>query len=154
MSHPGPELALLLLASYRKLVDEAVLELDRRGYPEITPTLHYAMTAIDLGARTASELAQALAVTKQAAAKTVNALASRGFVDVSVDALDSRRKQLSVTDAGYRVMNEGAVVFDELREHWAEQVGLHDIERLEQTLRNYSSNAPIQLKAPGWLKDG
>ena len=39
MTHPGPDLALLLLGSYRKLVDQAVRELNRRGYPDVTPTL-------------------------------------------------------------------------------------------------------------------
>ena len=153
MNNPGPELALLLLASYRRLVDEAILELERRGHPDVTPTLHYAMTAIDLGAGTASELAQALAVTKQAAAKTVAALEARGFIEIGVDPRDTRRKQLRVTERGHDVMQEGAAVFDELREKWVASAGESRIAELEAVLRDFSGARPIRLDAPGWPND-
>ncbi|WP_382305426.1 MarR family winged helix-turn-helix transcriptional regulator [Herbiconiux sp. UC225_62] len=150
MTHAGPDLALLLLASYRRLVDQATVELDRRGYPDVTPTLHYAMTAISLGAETASELAQALAVTKQAAAKTVTSLLERGFIDSTPDPADNRRKRLTVTDLGRRVMDEGATIFDDLREKWIAAAGPDAITALEGTLREYTGSEVIRLDAPGW----
>jgi DNA-binding MarR family transcriptional regulator len=153
MTNPGPDLALLLLASYRKLVDQAVLELERRGYADVTPTLHYAMTAISLGAATASELGQALAVSKQAAAKTVAALSARDFIAVESDPSDNRRKRLRVTALGYRVMQEGAAILDELRERWANDVGRDEMTGLERMLRDYTGDAAIRLEAPGWLSD-
>jgi DNA-binding MarR family transcriptional regulator len=153
MTHPGPELALLLLASYRRLVDDAVLELERRGHPDVTPTLHYAMTAIDLGAATASELGQALAVTKQAAAKTVTALVARDYVEVAVDPDDSRRKLLRVTELGHRVMRDGEEVFDVLRDQWIAAAGQQDVTDLERVLRAFLGGESVRLEAPGWPRD-
>lgn len=153
MTNPGPELALLLLAAYRKLVDDAIVALADRGYPDVTTTQHYAMTAIDGGASTASELGHALAVTKQAAAKTVAALEARKFIEVGVDPGDSRRKALRVTDLGHRVMREGAAIFDDLRAQWIESAGGEAISQLERTLRDYSAGKPVRLDAPGWSQD-
>lgn len=150
MTHPGPDLALLLLGSYRKLVDQAVRELNRRGYPDVTPTLHYAMTAISLGAKTGSELAQALAVSKQAASKTVTTLLERHFIESIPDPADSRRKRLTVTDLGHRVMEEGAAIFDALRDSWSEAAGPDALASLEQTLRDYNGAEAIRLDSPGW----
>ncbi|WP_251857244.1 MarR family winged helix-turn-helix transcriptional regulator [Herbiconiux sp. L3-i23] len=130
-----------------------MLELAHHGHADVTPTLHYAMSAIDLGAGTASELAQALAVTKQAAAKTVSVLLARGYIDIDVDPDDRRRKRLRVTVAGHRVMQDGAAIFDTLRENWAEQAGKEAVEALEETLRDYTRDAPIRLDSPGWSND-
>ena len=153
MDQSGPDLALLLLATYRKLVDRAVLDLEQRGYHDVTPALHFAMTAISLGADSASTLAEALAVTKQAAAKTVAALASREWVHVSVDPTDSRRKRLVVTPLGNAVMTEGAAAFDRLRRSWADAAGEAALGQLEQTLRDFVGADSIRLDAPGWGRD-
>ena len=78
MSRSGPELALLLMGSYRKLVDAAVHELAARGYDDVRPMHDFAMRAIASGADNASELGRRLSVSKQAAAKTVALLVDRG----------------------------------------------------------------------------
>lgn len=150
MNHPGPDLALLLLASYRKLVDQAISELDRRGYPDYTPTMHYAMTAISLGSETASELAQALAVTKQAAAKTVTSLLERRYLQTTTDPADNRKKRLTVTELGHHVMQEGIVIFDALREDWIAAAGSDALVVLEDTLRHFTGPDQIRLDSPGW----
>lgn len=150
MKNPGPDLALLLLASYRKLVDQAIVELDHRGYPDVTPTLHYAMTAISLGSETASELAQALAVTKQAAAKTVTSLLERRYIEATTDPTDSRKKRLTVTELGHRVMQDGIAIFDTLREEWINGAGAEALAALENTLREYTGPDVIRLDSPGW----
>lgn len=150
MTTAGPELALLLLASYRRLVDRAVDELARRGFPDITQTHHYAMSAIERGAVTASQLGEALEVTKQAAAKTVTALLARKFIEVEPDSEDSRRKLLRVTDLGRSVMSAGAEVFDELRAEWAAEIGPERMLEFENVLREFAGDATIRLDHPGW----
>lgn len=150
MNHPGPDLALLLLATYRKMVDQAIVELDRRGYPDVTPTLHYAMTAISLGSETASQLGQALAVTKQAAAKTVTSLLERRYIETTSDPTDSRKKRLTVTELGHQVMQEGMAIFDALREDWEATAGTDAVNALENTLRQYAGTEVIRLDSPGW----
>ncbi|GIJ43713.1 MarR family transcriptional regulator [Virgisporangium aliadipatigenens] len=151
MTRPGPHLALLLLGSYRKLVDAAVRELADRGHDDVRPSLHYAMSAIDLGAESASELGRALSVSKQAAAKTIAVLVQRGWVAVEDDTADRRRRRLRVTDLGHRVMREGEAIFDDLRKAWAERIGDDELARLEELLTAFVGADTIRLESPGWI---
>lgn len=147
----GPNLALLLLGSYRRLVDAAVLELAARGYDDVRPAHDYAMRAIDAGADSASDLGRALSVSKQAAAKTIAVLSERGYVVSEEDPADGRRKRIRVTDLGHEVMSEGERIFDELRNAWGEQLGDTELAHLETQLATFVGNAPIRLDAPGWI---
>jgi DNA-binding MarR family transcriptional regulator len=150
---PGPNLALLLLGSYRKLVDATVLELETRGYSDYRPSLHYALSAIDLGAESATELGRALSVTKQAAAKTIAVLAERGYVVVAEDPADRRRKRLGVTDLGHQVMSEGESIFDDLHRALAAQLGPDELAHLEQQLASIVGGESIRMEAPGWVSE-
>src|ERR1700736_1814316 len=123
MARSGANLALLLLASFRSLVDAAIAELARRGYEDFRPVHDFAMRAIAAGADNASELGRHLSVSKQAAAKTVGVLGEAGYVARGADPLDARRKRLQVTALGFEVMREGEAVFDELRDKWKRKIG-------------------------------
>ena len=149
MTQPGPHLALLLLGSYRKLVDAAQRELAERGYGDMRSSLHYAISAIDRGATSASELGRALSVTKQAAAKTITILAERGFVVVEQDPIDGRRRSLRVTPLGHQVTIEGEAIFDELRTRWADRIGSEALARLEAQLSDFVGEDGIDLEKPG-----
>ena len=151
MISAGPNLALLLLGSYRKLVDAAVRELAARGYDDVRPAHDYAMRAIDSGADSASDLGRALSVSKQAAAKTIVVLMERGYVVSEEDPADGRRKRLYVTDLGHKLMAEGERIFDELRNAWGEHLGHKELEHLEQQLTTFVGDTPIRLEAPGWV---
>jgi DNA-binding MarR family transcriptional regulator len=147
----GPNLALLLLGSYRKLLEEAVKELAARGYQDVRPSHDFAMRAIDAGADSASELGRALSVSKQAAAKTIAALVERGYVVSEDDPADGRRKRIRVTALGHEVMREGERIFDELRAAWAQQLGHRQLAQLEKHLAAFVGDSPIRLDAPGWV---
>ncbi|MEP6482317.1 MAG: MarR family winged helix-turn-helix transcriptional regulator [Rhodoglobus sp.] len=149
MTRPGPQLALLLLGSYRKLADVAQQELATRGYPDLRSSLHYAMSAIDRGATTASDLGRALAVSKQAASKTIAVLIERGYVSVDQDPTDGRRRHLRVTELGREVTLEGESIFDELRDAWAAKIGAEALLRLEAELSAFVGDDGIRLESPG-----
>ena len=105
---PGATLARLLLAGFTTLVEEVVMELERRGHPGVTSTHEFALQAIDGGAQGASELGRSLGVSKQAAAKTIAALEDLGYLDRHDDPKDKRRKHLAVTARGREMMAIGA----------------------------------------------
>lgn len=149
MTRPGPHLALLLLGSYRKLADAAQRELANRGYGDMRSSLHYAISAIDRGATSASELGRALSVTKQAAAKTIAILVERGYVVVHQDPADGRRRSLRVTDRGHQATAEGEAIFDELRAQWADRIGADALDRLEAQLVEFVGDDGIRLEKPG-----
>ena len=149
MSRSGADLALLLLGGFRVLVDEAILELAKRGYEDVRPVHDFAMRAIAAGADNASELGRRLSVSKQAAAKTVAVLEERGYVTRGADPLDARRKRLQVTALGFEVMREGEAVFDELRNKWKRMIGTKQLERLESDLAALVGASPVRVETPG-----
>jgi DNA-binding MarR family transcriptional regulator len=151
MSRSGPELALLLMGSYRKLVDAAVRELAVRGYDDVRPMHDFAMRAIASGADNASELGRRLSVSKQAAAKTVALLVDRGYIERGADPRDARRKRLEVTTLGWKVMREGEKIFDELRDRLEQQLGAEQLAELEAQLTAFVGDSPVRVEAPGWI---
>ena len=154
MSRSGADLALLLLAGFRSLVDAAVEELARRGYEDVRPVDDFAMRAIAAGADNASELGRRLSVSKQAAAKTIAVLQGRGYVARGADPDDGRRKRLQVTALGFEVLHHGEAVFDELRDRWQQQIGSSQLESLETHLKALVATQPVRLDIPGWLSRG
>ncbi|GAB7037746.1 MULTISPECIES: MarR family winged helix-turn-helix transcriptional regulator [Catenuloplanes] len=149
-SRSGADLALLLLGSYRNLVDEVVRELAARGFPDARPSHEYALRAIRAGADNAAELGRRLAVTKQAAAKTIAVLTERGYVTSGPHPADARRNQVRITDHGLALMREGEAIFDEVRARWERRLGAAELVRLEGQLAQFVGDAPIDLDAPGW----
>ena len=91
---------MLLLGSYRKLVDDALAELAARGHPDARPAHYFAMTAIAAGADSASELGRRLSVSKQAAAKTITVLLEHGYISRDADPRDPRRMRIEVPPPG------------------------------------------------------
>ena len=151
MARSGANLALLLLAGFRSLVDAAIAELARRGYEDFRPVHDFAMRAIAAGADNASELGRRLSVSKQAAAKTIAVLQERGYVARDADPLDARRKRLRVTKLGSEVLRQGEAVFDELRKQWARQIGSAQLVSLETQLAALVGDVPERFDALGWL---
>ena len=152
MERSGPELALLLLGGFRTLTDAAHIELTARGFPGFRPVHEFAMSAIAAGATTTSELGRRLGVSKQAAAKTVAALQELGFVTVTADPHDARRKSLEVTELGLSAVRQGAQIFDELRERWISRVGRAEVEALESTLATLLSDTETDAASfAGWM---
>ena len=151
MALSGPDLALLLLGGFRVFADGATEELAARGYEDVRPTHEFAMRAILAGADSASELGRRMAVTKQAAAKTIAVLEARGYVAREPDPDDRRRMGLRVTARGRAMLREGEAIIDELRDRWEARVGAETVRTVEEALRHLVGTDPVRLDAPGWV---
>lgn len=151
MARTGADLALLLLGGFRHLAEAATAELSRRGFADVRPAHEFALRAVAAGAGSTSELGRRLAVSKQAAAKTVSILEERGYVGRTLDPLDARRRHLVVTALGHEVMREGEAVFEELRRQWERKIGPDELARLEASLVRLVGPSPVRLDAPGWI---
>lgn len=151
MPRSGADLALLLLGSFRSLVDASVKELAAKGFDDVRPVHDFALRAIASGADNASELGRRMSVSKQAAAKTIAVLVARGYVARDADPADGRRKRLEVTPRGFEVMRVGAAIFDELRTRWEHQLGKDELALLEAQLVALVGESPVRADAPGWV---
>lgn len=119
----GTQFAQLLTRASDAMVDEVLIELRSAGHPDLTVANEVAMQAIGHGATTASSLARATGVSRQAAAKTISALEASGYVVRGVDAGDARRKNLSVTSRGHDAIGVGAAAFDRIFARWQQRTG-------------------------------
>jgi DNA-binding MarR family transcriptional regulator len=108
------------------------------------------MRAIASGADSAAELGRRLQVSRQAAAKTVAVLESRGYVTTAADPDDGRRKRLVVTERGLDLLREGEAAIKQMREQWAAQIGSAELDEIERRLAELVGQ-PMLDDAPGWL---
>jgi DNA-binding MarR family transcriptional regulator len=151
VTRSGRELALLLLGSYRKIVDATVVALAANGFDDVRPVHAFALRAIASGATSASQLGRSLAVSKQAAAKTITTLVDRGYVARDEDPADRRRMRIEVTPLGFRLLRTGERTMDQLRESWRQDLGALELETLEGQLRAFVGTTPVRTEAPGWV---
>lgn len=125
------------------MADEVHAELASRGHEGVRPVHEFALRTIDAGADTASELGRRLSVSKQAAAKTIAALQQLGYVIREADPDDARRKRVQVTPRGHEMMTIGGALFDEVRNRWAAQIGVRQLDALEVHLARLVERRPV-----------
>lgn len=147
----GAEMALRLFGAFRSLVDDLHDELTRRGHPDVRPVHGFALQAIGRDGATASELAGRLGVSKQAAGKTVDGLASLGYVERTADPADARRKAIVVTPAGREVLRLSEEIFERLRAQREQQVGAARMRETEEALRRLARGTTLRVDAAAWL---
>lgn len=131
----GAGFARLVLDGFDSMVEEVRVELARAGHPDLTVANEFAIQAINDGAGSAADLARALGVSRQAAAKTINSLEGLGYVTRTSDDEDARRKHLAVTDHGYEAIAIGAAAFDNVYRRWRLSVGAGNAVMVEEALR-------------------
>ena len=140
---------MLLLGGFDAMVDEVIDGLERRGHPGVTATHEFALSAVDAGAQSASDLARSLNVSRQAAAKTIAALEELGYLERRDDQTDARRKTLVVTIHGHDMVTIGAAAFDELHARWSAQIGPSRLESIESALTTLIPRPKTSPQPPG-----
>lgn len=114
----GAQFAQLLMRAFEVMVVEVRESLVAAGHPGLTVANEMAMQAIDSGASDAASLARETGVSRQAAAKTISALESLGYVTRNADPVDARRKALQVTAEGRGAISVGAAAFENFFQRW------------------------------------
>lgn len=148
---PGFELPLLLFTGFRSLIDDLHAELGRQGHPDVRPAHGFAMQAIGRDGVTASDLGRRLGISKQAAGKTVDRLASLGYAERVGDEADGRRKLVRLTPRGIDALVRSAAIFDGLRARWASTLGPKQLADLEAALRTMAPTGGHRLDVAGWF---
>jgi len=148
---PAFELPLRLFLAFRSIIDELHAELAAQGHPDLRPTHGFVLQAIGPGGTTAVELGRALGVSKQAAGKMVETLERMGYVERTADPSDARRKLVRLTDRGADCLERSALIFERIRDGWAERLGAGRVRELERDLRRMTPADPWRLDAPGWF---
>ncbi|NNG35661.1 MarR family transcriptional regulator [Nakamurella aerolata] len=149
----GYRLPLLLLAGFRELIEALHLELGARGHPDLRPAHGFALQAIGGagGGLAAADLATRLGVTKQAAGKTLETLAGLGYISLTVDPSDARRRTATLTARGRAALSHSAAIFDRLGAQWADRVGEQAVAALERTLAELTGPVTLRTDSASWL---
>ncbi|MCO1661002.1 MarR family winged helix-turn-helix transcriptional regulator [Pseudonocardia humida] len=151
---PGYELPLRLLFGFRVLVDGVHAELARHGHPELRPVHGFVLQAVGPSGATAVELGRRLGVSKQAAAKHIEFLQTRGYLERATDPDDARRRPVRLTERGLDSLRRSAAAFDEMRASWGRTLGEQRLRALEADLRAVTPQAAFRLDLPGWFAGG
>ena len=148
----GFELPLLLVGAFRSLIDELHRWLTQSGHGEARPLHGFALQAIGPGGSTVSELGRRLAVSKQAAAKTVASLERLGYVSREPDPADGRAVRLLRTARGEEMLALSATFFDAYHTRLAQALGPRRLADLEDDLEQIAAPSGDYLRGfPGWM---
>ena len=149
----GFELPLRMFLAFRGFIDELHDELGRQGHPDLRPMDGFVFQAIGPRGTTAAELGRRLGVSKQAAAKTIDALERLGYLVRENDPRDARRKLVRLTARGVDSLDRSAYVFEDLRARWDRELGEDRVRALEADLRRMTPDDLFRLDVPGWFGD-
>jgi DNA-binding MarR family transcriptional regulator len=148
----GFELPLLLIGAFRSLIDELHRALAEDGHGAARPLHGFALQAIGPDGSTASELGRRLGVSKQAAAKTVAALESVGYVCREPDLRDGRAVRLVRTARGEEMLALSAAFFESYRAGLTHAMGRNRVAELENDLQQMAAPNGDHIGGfPGWM---
>jgi DNA-binding MarR family transcriptional regulator len=136
---------------FRVLIDELHVELARQGHPHLRPMHGYVFQAVGVDGTTAAALGRRLGISKQAAAKHIDALERLDYLRRAPDPADARSKVVMLTDRGVDALARSARIFDDLRARWAAVLGEKRLRAMEADLRKVTPPDAFPLDIPGWF---
>ena len=103
-----------------------------------------------MGSVRVSDLAERAQVTQQAMGKMLKELERMGYIQRGVDDADKRAKEIRLTDKGVQLVADSLVAVQEVKEHYAEKVGIDDLNRLEDGLRDVVRRLDLEYLPESW----
>ncbi|MBV9358934.1 MAG: MarR family transcriptional regulator, partial [Chloroflexi bacterium] len=107
MSEPGAEaedFGILLGLAYQHFVDALNRHLREQGFADLGSSFGYVLRALAAQPRTATQLASRLHLTPQGAARIVDDMVQRGYVERRLDPRDGRARQLVLAPRGQQAL--------------------------------------------------
>lgn len=127
-------LARLMAMAFRSLIDELHQRLEQRGLRDVRPAYGFVLLYAHDRVATARDVAALMGMTKQAAAKLIDAMESDSLVRRVKHPTDGRAYRLVPTRRGHRVLVAVEEIYREIEEEWAQLIGNAELERLRADL--------------------
>jgi DNA-binding MarR family transcriptional regulator len=147
---PGWVLGTRLLLASRALFDELHRRLALAGHEGLRPAHGFLFQALGPSGASASEIAERLGVTKQAARLIIDELEGLGYVERTEDPDDARRRPVHLTSRGEDALQCSEEAFEHLRAELAGELGTETVSegmRLLATIESRYGPAPLR---PVW----
>jgi DNA-binding MarR family transcriptional regulator len=147
----GIELAFLLGLGFQLLLGEFTRRLDAAGQGDLRPVHGMAFQALKGPGATASELAERLGVTKQAAGQIVDDLEKRGYVRRTPHPEGGRRKLVVLTPTATAHLAVAGRILHELEAELGRDTDLGLLRReLGRVVRTLNGPGPLPALRPVW----
>jgi len=150
---PDPYLARLFAMAYRQLIEGLHERLREEGWTDVRPAFGFVLLAAQAGPTTATELAELMGTTKQAASKLVATMVETGYVAHKRSAGDGRERPIELTARGRRLLTAVERIYDELESGWADVIGAAGVQRLKRDLARVlraTSGGELPPVRPTW----
>ena len=132
-----PDFAILPVGAARIVTDRLGAALERAGIDDMRPAFGFVIRALAGRGRTLTELAELLAVTKQAAIKVVDEMESRGFVERQADPTDRRAKLLVLTERGRQVRRTALAASRQMERELRRDLGDDQVDAFRSVLARF-----------------
>jgi len=129
-----PDLAILLTGAARVIADRLGAAVADAGIADMRTPYGFVIRALADRDRTLTELAELLAVSKQAAIKVVDEMEARGFLGRHPDPHDRRVKVLRLTAKGQRVRTAALAASHTIEQELREDLGGPAVDASRRTL--------------------
>ncbi len=142
--------------AFRQLIDDLHENLEQRGWTDVKRSYGFVLLAVRDAKHdtiTASDIATLLGVTKQAASKLVEGMVESDYLQRAVNDDDARRRPLTLTKRGHKLLHVVELIYGELEHSWAVDIGEAAVARLRSDLttvllaRNNNALPPVR---PTW----
>jgi DNA-binding MarR family transcriptional regulator len=138
------QLAMNVLATASRVIEQIQDGLVRRGFHDVRPAHGFAFVRISHGDATVLDVAEHLGVTKQAASQLVEQLVQRGYVTRVADPSDARRRLLALTARGRACTRAAEASAAEAVTAWQGELGVDGTRRLARLLARVSPDGPLR----------
>ena len=128
-------------------------DLAAAGHPALRPAHGYALNAISTGTDSASALAPRLGMTKQGAAKLLQALTAEGYVEQLAAADDARRRPYALTARGRAAVAASVAIQHRIEARWAQALGQQRLRTMRTALLQAvlaESDGELPPLRPSW----
>lgn len=143
-----------LLREFAKDFEYRVLKtLRERGHETIRPSHSAVFSNLGLGAVRVTELAERAQVTQQAMGKMLKELERLGYIARDVDGQDKRAKEIRLTEAGVKLVEDSMLVVEEVRQEYAQKIGAKELDELEGSLRAAVNKLGLTYLPESWVNE-
>ena len=141
-----------LLREFAKDFETRILAaVHQRGHTTIRLSHGAVFGNLGLGPVRVTELAKRAQVTQQAMGKMLKELERLGYIARDIDDTDRRAKVIRLTDQGVRVIADSMEAVDEIRQHYAQKIGVSELDHLESVLRVAVRKLELDYLPESWV---
>ncbi|MRH92106.1 MarR family transcriptional regulator [Nocardia sp. SYP-A9097] len=148
MPAPAQDLPLLLLAAAAEVTDAVHHGVVAAGFDDIRPSHGFAFVRMAPNGATVGEIAEHLAVTKQAASQLVEELVKKGYAERNPHPVDARARLITLTERGWAATRAADAAVAHFTAQWSRALGPGAVVELRNMLAHVVT--PGRVRPSSW----